>query len=68
MHIELVYGRWLPWCKNNLDVGQTTLAAIVVILLMLLLAVIKTNRKDIAAYASNLRWNLSAKPDRVAAD
>ena len=68
VHIELVYGRWLPWCKNNLDVGQTVLASIVLIVLMLLLAVGKTYRRDIAAYVSGWRWAWSAKPDRVPAD
>ncbi len=68
VHIELVYGRWLPWCKNNLDVGQTALAAAILIALMLLLATAKTYRKEIAAYVSSWRWAWSAKPDRVAAD
>jgi uncharacterized membrane protein len=68
VHIELVYGRWLPWCKNNLDVGQTALASAILMALMLLLAVGKTYRKDIAAYVSNLRWSWSAKPDRIPAD
>ena len=72
VHIELVYGRWLPWCKNNLDEGQTALAAAVLIALMLLLATAKTYRRDIAAYVSNVwgwRWSWSgAKPDRVPAD
>ena len=54
VHIELVYGRWLPWCKNNLDVGQTALAAVVLIALMLLLAAAKTYRKEIAAYVARL--------------
>jgi len=68
VHIELVYGRWLPWCKNSLDVGQTALAAIVLIVTMLLLAVAKTYRKEIAAYVVSWRWSWSAKPDRVPAD
>jgi hypothetical protein len=72
VHIELVYGRWLPWCKNNLDEGQTALAAAILIALMLLLATAKTYRRDIAAYVSNVwgwRWSWSgAKPDRVPAD
>ncbi len=68
VHIELVYGRWLPFCKENLDVWQTTLAAVIVIALMLLLATVKTYRKDIAAYVSEWRWALSARPDRVPAD
>ena len=68
VHIELVYGRWLPWCKNNLDAWQTALASVIVIALMLLLAVGKTYRKDIAEYLRSLRWSWFAKPDRVAAD
>ena len=69
VHIELVYGRWLPWCKNNLDVGQTVLASAIVIALMLLLAVGRTYRKDIAAYVRGWRWSwFGAKPDRVPAD
>jgi hypothetical protein len=68
VHIELVYGRWLPWCKNNLNVWQTVVAAGVLIVLMLVLAVAKTYRKDITAYVLGWRWSWNAKPDRVAAD
>jgi len=69
VHIELVYGRWLPWCKNNLDEVQTVLAAAILIALMLLLATVKTYRQDIAAYVAAWRWSWSgAKPDRVPAD
>ncbi len=68
VHIELVYGRWLPWCKGNLEVGQTVLAAAVLIVLMLLLAVAKTYRKEIAAALAAWRWSWSARPDRVPAD
>ncbi len=69
VHIELVYGRWLPWCKNNLDVGQTVLAAAVLIVLMLLLGTAKIYRKEIVAYVRGWVWQWSgAKPDRVPAD
>jgi fucose 4-O-acetylase-like acetyltransferase len=68
VHIELVYGRWLPWCKSNLAVGQTVLAAAILIALMLLLATAKSYRKEIAAYVRGWRWSWNAKPDRVAAD
>ncbi len=69
VHIELVYGRWLPWCKNNLDPLQTALAAVIIILLMLALAAAKTYYKQIAAYAANWRWQWSSpKPDRIPAD
>jgi hypothetical protein len=68
VHIELVYGRWLPWCKSNLTVGQTVLAAAILIALMLLLATVKSYRKEIAAYVRGWRCSWNAKPDRVAAD
>ena len=68
VHIELVYGRWLPWCKNHRDIPQTALSAIVLILAMLLLATAKTYRKEIAAYVMGWRWMWPAKPDRVPAD
>lgn len=68
VHIELVYGRWLPWCKNNLDVGQTVLAAAVLIVMMLALAVVKTRRKEIAEQVRGWAWGWQAKPDRVPAD
>lgn len=68
VHIELVYGRWLPFCKENLNVGQTTMAAAAVIVLMLLLATAKTYRNDLAAYVSGWRWWWPVKPDRVPAD
>src|ERR1700722_11514422 len=50
VHIELVYGRWLRSCQNNLNIPQTVLAAAAVILLMLLLAAVKTYRKEVGAY------------------
>lgn len=68
VHIELVYGRWLPFWKENLDIGQTTVAAVGVILLMLALATIKTNYKDMLRALGRSRWSWSAKPERVPAD
>jgi len=44
VHIELVYGRWLSFCKESLDVTQTAAAATLVILLLLGLSVLRTNR------------------------
>ena len=68
VHIELVYGRWLPWCKNHLDVPQTILAAGILIVLMLMLAVVKTNRRAIVDHVRGWRVGVEAKPDRIAAD
>jgi uncharacterized membrane protein len=68
VHIELVYGRWLWFFKNNLNVAQTVTVAVAVILLMLLLAVAKTYRKDWAAVAAGWRWYFATRPNRVSGD
>lgn len=46
VHIELIYGRWLWFWKENLTVGQTVTAAIVLILIMLLLSTARTRWRD----------------------
>lgn len=71
VHIELVYGRWLWFFKNNLDVLQTVLSAVAVIVLMLLLSVGKTYRNrwvpPLANWMRNwMRW--SPAPARVPGD
>lgn len=43
VHIELVYGRWFGFWKENLTIGQCTLAALTLILLMILLSYVRTN-------------------------
>ncbi len=43
VHVELVYGRWFWFFKENLTVPQTVSAAIVVTLLMLGLSLLRTN-------------------------
>lgn len=66
VHIELVYGRWLWFWKESLDVGQTTAAAAGIILLMLLLSSARTHgRKWLDAI--NFDW-LRLTPRRVAGD
>ena len=72
MHIELVYGRWLWFFKNNLSVAETLVAAILVIVLMLALSTTKTYRaviwsRMVAALAS-LGWTFDPKPQRVPGD
>jgi hypothetical protein len=72
VHIELVYGRWLGYLKNNLTVVQTVVAAIGVILLMLLLSTIKTYRHALwtrlTPALGSWGWALPAKPQRAAGD
>jgi hypothetical protein len=72
VHIELVYGRWLWFFKNNLTVAQTLVAAILVIVSMLALSTTKTYRaviwpRMVAALAS-LGWTFDPKPQRVPGD
>ena len=42
VHIELVYGHWLGWMKNNLSVGQTIVAAAAIIASMVGLSYART--------------------------
>ncbi len=43
VHVELVYGRWFWFLKENLTVPQTVLAGIIVTILMLGLSLVRTN-------------------------
>lgn len=68
VHIELVYGRWFWFLKNNLTVVQTVTAAMIVVLLMLAISTAKTRRHRIAAMLSDLGWSFGPKPERVPGD
>ncbi|HEY1240012.1 MAG TPA: hypothetical protein VGF16_05620 [Bryobacteraceae bacterium] len=68
VHIELVYGRWFWFLKNNLTVVQTVSTAFVVILLMLAISTAKARRHRIAAALSDLGWTFGLKPERVPGD
>lgn len=68
VHIELVYGRWFWFLKNNLTVVQTVVAAIIVIVLMLAISTAKTRRHRIAAAVSNLGLAFGRRPERVPGD
>jgi hypothetical protein len=50
VHVELVYGRWFSFLKEQLNVGQTIFAAVLVILLMLALSVLRTNWPQVRGY------------------
>lgn len=50
VHIELVYGRWFWFWKENLSVMQTTIAAAVTIVLMVGLSTARTNWDRIKAW------------------
>jgi len=68
VHIELVYGRWLWFLKNNLNVQQTVIAAVVVILLMLGLSTAKSYRQRIEDKLAGMGWAFWLRPDRVPGD
>lgn len=55
VHVELVYGRWLWFWKENLTAAQAALVALSVILLMLGLSVLKTR------WLARRDWNLAAR-------
>ena len=56
VHIELVYGRWFWFWKENLSVAQTSVVVAAVILLMLGLSVCQTRWPRIRAWLSNPTW------------
>ena len=61
VHIELVYGRWFWWFKNNLLLWETVVCALALILLMLGLSVVQTSRDRILNVFAAMRWRLSAR-------
>jgi hypothetical protein len=68
VHIELVYGRWLWFLKNNLTVVQTVSVAFGVVLLMLVISTAKTRRHRVAAVLANWGWTFAPKTERVPGD
>jgi hypothetical protein len=68
VHIELVYGRWLWFLKDNLVVSQTVVTAALVILFMLAISTVKTYRYRVRAALSEMGWWFSPKPERVSGD
>ncbi len=66
VHIELVYGHWLGWMKENLNVPQTIVAAGGIILLMIGLSYARTTwpqwRRSVAALLA------PPEPQRVSGD
>jgi len=50
VHVELVYGRWLWFFKENLTLPQTVSAGIIVTLLMLGLSLLRTNWTAVRAW------------------
>jgi fucose 4-O-acetylase-like acetyltransferase len=67
VHTELVYGRWLSFCKERLTPPQTAFAALAIILLLLGLSVLKTNWKRLRLPRPAF-LSLSYAPRRVPGD
>src|SRR5271157_382288 len=68
VHIELVYGRWLWFFKNNLTVSEAMLTALSVILFMVAISTIKTYRERVAMALAEMGWWFTPKPERVPGD
>ena len=68
VHIELVYGHWFWFWKNNLTVPQTVAAAGSLIVLMLALSAAKTNRYRLKSLLCEWGWWFSPKPRGAAGD
>ncbi len=58
VHVELMYGRWLWFWKENLTIGQTVAVAVAFILAMLALSVVRTQWKNWRLMGSWLSWYL----------
>lgn len=56
VHIELMYGRWLWFVKENLTISQTAAIAVAFILLMLALSVARTQWKNWRTLGMGLGW------------
>ena len=68
VHIELVYGRWLWFFKNGLNVPETLVTALSIIMLMVAISTLKTYRERVAMALAELGWWFTPKPERVPGD
>jgi hypothetical protein len=68
VHIELVYGHALWFCKDSLNIPQTILAAVMVILFMLLVSTLKTHPHKWKEFLASLGWRPNPTPDTAAGD
>jgi fucose 4-O-acetylase-like acetyltransferase len=59
VHIELIYGRWMWFFKEKLNVPEAAILAVAVVLFMLAISVAKTRRAELRAW---LRRSTSLTP------
>jgi uncharacterized membrane protein len=64
VHIELVYGRWFGFWKENLTLAQCSLAAVTLILLMIGLSYLRTNGR----WPALGFWGALPAPGRASGD
>ena len=67
VHIELVYGRWTFYLRENLGIAECALVSLIVILLMLGLSVLRTNFDRWRGWRPTFRW-YAPMPDRIPGD
>jgi hypothetical protein len=61
VHIELIYGRWFWFWKENLTVGQTATAAVLLIGLMLFISIARSQWKNWRLLGFSLGWYFSRR-------
>lgn len=61
VHIELIYGRWFWFWKENLTVGQTAIAAAFLIVLMLFISTARSQWKNWRLLGFSLGWYFSRR-------
>jgi 4-hydroxybenzoate polyprenyltransferase len=67
VHIELIYGKWFWYWKENLTIPQATVSAVFLVLFMLGLSVVKTNWKSWREWPVAFLFP-SYEPPRVSGD
>jgi len=67
VHIELIYGKWFWYWKENLTIPQATVSAVLLVLFMLGLSVVKTNWKSWREWPVAFLFP-SYEPPRVSGD
>ena len=62
VHVELVYGRWFWFFKENLTIPQTVSAAIAVTFVMLGISLLRTNWSTVRAWVAERRLKTGTAP------
>jgi uncharacterized membrane protein len=68
VHIELMYGRWLWFWKENLTIGQTAAVAAGFLVLMLALSLLRTQWRNWRLLGFWLGWPYLLRPRRALED